>query len=457
MLVILKPIYLYIYDPAGQLLGGALGGHLKYPSQHQPPRSVLQDFSRTITSIRNDFQNCSDIQGTDHFVRSCPTSPPTAHQFMPQNWQNSPQQPQQQQRRSASPQPQPRPQSQQSQPYSPAASQTTPRRQPFPLRKPEVIVKEYPGCASTGNYRLNSSNQELSSSSAAVAAASSPHLLRPSKFWPQPQQHSPQLQQSPVHPKLYSQQQQMHRQTSQPCLATQQTNHVFKQQNTSLGADGALSPSPSQQQSKQYSYNQSAEDLQSLLSSFEKQPTYMWTNRLNRGQSKSSAGTSPVNTIGYNRSNSAFSRPQSQSSRSAVNYLQQPFEPAFGRQAITPPPCYTYDYHRSSPPPPLVNSTSIFGRPQSALNGSVSIGGGGYFNRSPNGSTDTMEQYHSASSTLYSSKPNLIIVSRSPLGSNSSVHQQQTTNSNASLGQSSNTQQHVPQQGAKPFYYTVRP
>lgn len=511
MLVILKPIYLYIYtyiyDPAGhQLLGGALGGghpgghHNHYQQlqqQHQhPQQQAFEDFNRTISSIRNEFHNFSNVtqRNNDYNVHSCPTSPPTTHPFMPQNWQNSPPQQQQLRQRSPSPTPQFQPpfraQSQQTQ-YSPAVTPSSaPRRQPFPLRKPEVIVKEYPGCASTGNYRLNCSNEELTSSNVqpgittpAGETISSPHLLRPSKFWPVSQQ---QHQQQRSHGQLHQlAEKQMHRQTSQPSLPTtqQQPNQshdhviVLHPQNTgSFGSSNvhqARSQSPSAQQ--QYSkYKQSSEDLQTLLKSLQQRQqqqqsnlpadNFAWTNSLSRGQSKSTGRLSPssVEMRDYNRSNSAFSRPLQQfhgSGQEKSYHLQEPFEPAFGRQAITPPPGYTYDYHRSAhspPPPPLVKATlnsSIFGPSQSGR-GSFSGDGGNYFkHRSNNGSSETMDQYHSASSTLYSSKPNLIVVNRSPMGSNGSVHQQQQTLS----GQSS-PQPFVPQSpGAKPFYYSFRP
>lgn len=485
MLVILKPIYLYyytyIYDPAGhQLLGGALGGghpggH-QYQYQQEPQQAAFQDFGRTINSIRNGFQN--DMQGRNYnydYIHSCPTSPPTAHpQFMPQNWQFSPPQ-QQQQRRSPSPtshfQPQPQLRAQSVQPQnSPAA----PRRQPFPLRKPEVTVKEYPGCASTGNYRLNCSNNELTSSGqidfADGNSVGSPHLLRPSKFWPLSQQQQHQRSHQQLH---QLPQQQMHRQTSQPSLPTtqQQTNPnhnhviVLKPQNTSFSGGSHVQPRSESPSAQQYSkYRQSAEDLQSLLQSLQQrqqqQPkpvdNFAWTNSLNRGMSKSSGQMSPsaVEMMGYNRSNSAFSRPlQAQGSRQVNSYhLQEPFEPAFGRQAITPPPGHTYDYHRTaSPPPPLVKPANLtFGRSQSGR-GSFSGESGGYLNhRANNGSNETMDQYHSASSSIYSSKPNLIVVSRSPMGSSTSVHQQTQS------GQSS-PQPFVPQSpGAKPFYYSFR-
>src|SRR5699024_4358944 len=131
----------------------------------------------------------------------------------PQNWWPSQQQPIERQ-----PQLQPRPQSQQSQ---------QPRRQPFPLRKPEVTVKEYPGCASTGNYRIaNNSQESLNSNGTKENSCGSPHLLRPSKFWPQSQMHKlqPQQQQPTQQAQHF---QQMHRQSSQPCLSSFTPNERY--------------------------------------------------------------------------------------------------------------------------------------------------------------------------------------------------------------------------------------
>ena len=402
-------------------------------------------------SIRNGFSNINGQQNdNDKLIRSCPTSPPAVATVTSKNWW---------------PQSQLRPQSQQSQAQQP-------RRQPFPLRKPEVTIKEYPGCASTGNYRLIHSSQEsLNNNQSLESNCGSPHLLRPSKFWPQSQQ----IKLQPQHQQTTNYQQQMQRQTSQPCLSTntEPKNERYasikafdlpKQQTLLVTNQQPQQSHQANQQQQQFRYNRSSDNICSPYQQqlqFQqprqqvKQPSQeqkMWPT-MNRTQSQSTGRINPVDVIGHNRQYSAFHRPESHSSTN--RYLQQPFEPAFGRQAITPPPYYTYDYHRASPsPPPLVQPPAYISRPQSAMNGFSGNNTNGHFSISRNGSTDTLDQFHSANSTPYSSQPNLVVINRSPMGSTNQMNHFGSVGHVGQLQSPLSYSPQPPQPGAKQFYYT---
>lgn len=336
-------------------------------------------------SIRDSLHNVNSSNDRQNCIMS--SSQPNINTTIPKNnkWYKPQNQPQQQQ------QPQPS------------------RREPFPVKvKPEVIVKEYPGWASTGNYNLNqlvdSSGLENRQS---MESVTSPQLLRPSKFWPQPQQSTNKSQ-----PNM-QQNDQMRRQVSQPCLSNDSKQSSYNSPYYNV-------IEPQMPKRRTYSVN-THQPYQKAIPEFATsddmrigQRVWSPSNQLQRQQKQPQSRDNlwlPVNqrtvSCGPNSPTdgqcSAYQRARQQIS----NYLQQPLEPSFGRQAITPPPFFTYEYQRISPspsPPPSMMMESL------------------YDNRSSSPLTGSCEQFHSARTSPYSSQPSLVVINRSPMGSNSHLN-----------------------------------